>query len=653
MVANNNHNNTTIEIINQEDSLQATIMMPTPSKSNNNTNTNNPPRTPSSINSNASPSSRTNNRPSGGSLGGSLTGSQHSQTNSNSSRGGHQSSPEGRSLSRPNSIDAGFGGTCGSKDSREPPSLGSIQNIKPAGSNLGQQGGSHLLASGSNIGLSTSTSADLPSPQSNKQHSTTSSVGKTTATLIPKNPKDTAAYINNSPINNNIGSGAPNNLTDTSPKRRLKGTSLDFGPPLTSPGGGGHHSGAAFAGSGGGSVRPTSGGSSIGANSYGQSGGGGGKSVKSVPTTTYGSSTNAYSAVGGGQRIIPPRTPNQSQPQTPGSVASLHSMKDISIKSTSLSSSLPNTTSGGRGVGLNNSMPNVTQGINSGNNNVRQTGLDDEEQYMFEQRLTQDELGVAIRKISHSGKAQLRYVKCIPLRPPSSSDFDITDRGSSGGPPLTLTNVSRANSLNAVTTNSVGIPSDSISVSSKSSTGSRFLERMRSTTASGVIRNQSGRLLKALPGSVGALSTSAADAARGSSGNDDSDNPLLQENNDKKSNRALTWGKKNAVTLSLDKFTCVKKGKCTERTIRNSSPSNRLLSIMCINDVRGTSSESLDIEAPTKLDRDKFASAFAKFLGVPLLEEEESGGVDVVERGRVGRSSAVSAGKYFVVLCRV
>ena len=44
-----------IEIINPE----ATIMMPTPSKANTNTN-NNPPRTPSSINSNASPSSRTN-----------------------------------------------------------------------------------------------------------------------------------------------------------------------------------------------------------------------------------------------------------------------------------------------------------------------------------------------------------------------------------------------------------------------------------------------------------------------------------------------------------------------------------------------------------------------------------------------------------------
>ena len=54
--------------------------------------------------------------------------------------------------------------------------------------------------------------------------------------------------------------------------------------------------------------------------------------------------------------------------------------------------------------------------------------LDDDEQMMFEQRLAHDELGVAIRKISHSGKAQLRYVKCVPIRPPSSSDYvDATD----------------------------------------------------------------------------------------------------------------------------------------------------------------------------------------------------------------------------------
>jgi len=109
-----------------------------------------------------------------------------------------------------------------------------------------------------------------------------------------------------------------------------------------------------------------------------------------------------------------------------------------------------------------------------------------------------------------------------------------------------------------------------------------------------------------------------------------------------RSHRALTWGKKNAVVLSLDKFTCVRKGKTTDRTLRNSSPGSRLLSIMT--NVRGN--ESLDIEAPTMLDRDKFASAFARFLGVPLVEEKGVV-VDVGGGGRAGRSleSFGNAGK--------
>ena len=89
------------------------------------------------------------------------------------------------------------------------------------------------------------------------------------------------------------------------------------------------------------------------------------------------------------------------------------------------------------------------------------------------------------------------------------------------------------------------------------------------------------------------------------------------------------------MILSLDKFTCVRKGKTTERTLRNSSSSSRLLSIMT--NVRGN--ESLDIEAPTMLDRDKFASAFSRFLGVPLLEEE-----DVVAES-VGGGSGVGGGR--------
>jgi hypothetical protein len=38
-----------------------------------------------------------------------------------------------------------------------------------------------------------------------------------------------------------------------------------------------------------------------------------------------------------------------------------------------------------------------------------------QDQALFESRLMEDPLGVAIRKINHSGKTQQRYIKCIPL----------------------------------------------------------------------------------------------------------------------------------------------------------------------------------------------------------------------------------------------
>ena len=106
--------------------------------------------------------------------------------------------------------------------------------------------------------------------------------------------------------------------------------------------------------------------------------------------------------------------------------------------------------------------------------------------------------------------------------------------------------------------------------------------------------------------------------------------------------KVQTFGrKKNAVAVSLDRFVAVRKGKTTDRTARNGSPSGRLLSL--VTSVR--ENESLDIEAPTELDRDKFASAFARFLGVPLIEEEEGRG-DAREGGRVGRTAARS-GEFF------
>ena len=78
--------------------------------------------------------------------------------------------------------------------------------------------------------------------------------------------------------------------------------------------------------------------------------------------------------------------------------------------------------------------------------------------------------------------------------------------------------------------------------------------------------------------------------------------------------KVLTWGKKKDVKLPLDRFVCVRKGKTNDRTRRNSSPASRILSIISDDPQH----PSLDIEAPTKLDREKFARAFARFLDVPL-----------------------------------
>ena len=381
------------------------------------------------------------------------------------------------------------------------------------------------------------------------------------------------------------------------------------------------------------------GGNSVGGSIGGASSGFGGatvKSAKSVPTsyltaarmappiTKHASGNPTHQRTSTPTSSSPLLNPLNGMMLTPGSVDSLHSMKDINhgTSNGNAGSGAPNITVETRSSNQQHSMSNSHTMPNSHNPPTASThkhSLDDEEQFMFEQRLTQDELGVAIRKISHSGKAQLRYVKCVPLRPPSSSDYLEMDL-------KTNTSVlERKSTLNMPYLDAHARPkpnSDSISVSSKSSTGSRFMERMRNTTSSMGMR----RLISSGGTSSATVGEGRAGVANGGlKGEKDSSDGLLLQNDDKldKSLRALTWGKKNAVMLSLDKFTCVRKGKTTERTVRNSSPSSRLLSI--ITSVRGN--ESLDIEAPTMLDRDKFASAFARFLGVPLVEEESGRGV--------------------------
>ena len=128
---------------------------------------------------------------------------------------------------------------------------------------------------------------------------------------------------------------------------------------------------------------------------------------------------------------------------------------------------------------------------------------------------------MAIRKINHSGKAQLRYVRCVPLRPISSSDYG-TEPSSMILPYLEERSFR-----------------EDVSVSSRSTSSSRFLDRIKN----------------------GVFDVKMKPSQRNSS-NDvntiNDNNSLLKEET---SLRALTWGKKNTVTIPLHQFVAVQKGK--------------------------------------------------------------------------------------------
>jgi len=190
---------------------------------------------------------------------------------------------------------------------------------------------------------------------------------------------------------------------------------------------------------------------------------------------------------------------------------------------------------------------------------------DSQEQALFEQRLCEDVYGVAVRKINQNGKSNLRYVKCVPL-----------DDASCGG----------TSDHNSATNKSVNSLVRSLSRRSVSDRQGRDRSLERGEVRA-MDQHESQRNLI----------------------------PLAVNSNRKK---ALVWGKKKDIKLNVARFICVRKGKTNERTRKNPQPASRLLSLIT-DDVNHP---SLDIEAPTKLDRDKFARAFAKFLGVPLEGEE-------------------------------
>eukprot|EP00980_Cylindrotheca_fusiformis_P017806 scaffold5622_cov129-Cylindrotheca_fusiformis.AAC.5 len=199
------------------------------------------------------------------------------------------------------------------------------------------------------------------------------------------------------------------------------------------------------------------------------------------------------------------------------------------------------------------------------------SGLDLQEQALFEQRLCDDEYGVAVRKINQNGKSNLRYIQCLEI---DLQDLDDEVPVSSN---RSVSSLSRS-SLSFMRGITNRLRSDR-SVSGRSRSEKSF-------TGRDAERSELRDLEKLIPGATTV--------------------------------KVLTWGKKKDVKIPLERFVAVRRGKTTDRTRRNACPANRILSLI----TNDPYNPSLDIEAPTMLDRDKFASAFSKFLNVPLDAEE-------------------------------
>lgn len=180
------------------------------------------------------------------------------------------------------------------------------------------------------------------------------------------------------------------------------------------------------------------------------------------------------------------------------------------------------------------------------------------EQALFEQRLCDENYGVAIRKINQYGKSNLRYVKCIFV------DVNANLR-----------------------------KSGSWSLSSHSQSASSWGRNSSNN-------QQQGRALEKTEPYLSHTSRAHEQQV-----------VLDQSTNHR---RVLAWGKKKYIQVPLDCFVCVRKGKTTERARKNPVAASRILSLI----TNDPSNITLDIEAPSKNDRDKFARAFAQFLSVPL-----------------------------------
>ena len=286
----------------------------------------------------------------------------------------------------------------------------------------------------------------------------------------------------------------------------------------------------------------------------------------------------------------------------------------------------------------------------------KQGGPVKEEQLLFEQRLCDGGHGVAVRKIHSNGKSQLRFVKCVPIPNDKLKKWNLYQTN----------NNNNNNNNDTARTDNTTKNSKNMSYSLPSPSGIELLQHQyqhqhgsssSSRSVTSLMGRIAGRKHKSNNGSiiVNDDSPKSQMSKRSSSVNGGLGSSVIvnggvnarfhnKSPNDKMFTKALTWGNKKKVLIPLCKFVAVKKGNTTTRTRRNACDSSRLLSIV----TNDASLGCLDIEAPTMLDRDKFAMAFSVFLNVPL--EEGLVGESVVVREGEGNgastSSSVSATGY-------
>ena len=320
------------------------------------------------------------------------------------------------------------------------------------------------------------------------------------------------------------------------------------------------------------------------------------------------------------------------------------------------------------------------------------TFLDSQEQALFEQRLTQDLYGIAVRKINSNGKSQLRYVKCETIRLTAamshhhggvdgnhnnkkslkmgslnmSKSLPVTLNHGGGGPwtgyssssitsskkivshdaTATTTTTTASNcgtSLNClasigshrnessssihdkmmITTTTTDIPNSNASIAQDITAYNSSLMFLNTTSITNRSRADSTTSSAATTTATSVVvgGVGASQPRHGTMINENGPKKFMDESLDGQQGyvRVLAWGNKKKLKIPLSKFIAVHKGKTTDRTRKNTCPASRLLSLISTDPIFG----SLDIEAPTQLDRDKFAVAFSQFLHVPLVEEDE------------------------------